>query len=74
MSKNIRKIPVNPALPLRRCWEMIGRVETVRQGAIAEEWLEANRVISVEERAELMAALTRQIREAFRREAEAWQG
>ena len=73
MSKSIRKIPVNPALPLRRCWEMINRVETVRQGAIAEEWLEANRVISTEERSELMIALPLRIREAFRREAEAWQ-
>ncbi len=73
MSKSIRKIPVNPALPLKRCWEMINRVETVRQGAIAEEWLEANRVISTEERSELMIALTLRIREAFRREAEAWQ-
>ncbi len=73
MDTGIRKIPVNPDLPLRRCWEMINRVETVRQGAIAEEWLEANRVISAEEHGELMIALTWRIREAFRREAEAGQ-
>ena len=73
MSTGIRKIPVNPSLSLTRCWEMVNRVETVRQGAIAEEWLEANRVISAEEHGELMIALTWQIRDAFRREAEAGQ-
>ena len=73
MSTGIRKIPVNPDLSLKRCWEMINRVETVRQGAIAEEWLEANRVISAGEHGELMIALTWRIRDAFRREAEAGQ-
>ena len=73
MNSTIRKIPVNPDLPLKRCREMINRVETVRQGAVAEEWLEANRVISAEEHSELMIALTWRIREAFRRETEAGQ-
>ena len=69
MSRTIREIPINPNLSAQRCREMIARVETVRQGAIAEAWLTANRTISREESAELMQALTLRIREAFRREA-----
>ena len=69
MSRTIREIPINPNLSAQRCREMISRVETVRQGAIAEAWLTANRTISWEESAELMQALTLRIREAFRREA-----
>ena len=69
MSQTIREIPINPNLSAQRCREMIARVQTVRQGAIAEAWLTANRTISQEESAELMQALTLRIREAFRREA-----
>ena len=69
MSRTIREIPINPNLSAQRCREMIARVETVRQGAIAEAWLEANRTISGAEFDEMMQALTLRIREAFRREA-----
>ena len=65
----IKDIPINPNLSAQRCREMIDRVKTVRQGAVAESWLMANRVISREEFDELAQALTQKIREAFRREA-----
>ena len=70
MNTRIKGIPVNPNLSLQRCWDMVNRVESVREGAIAEAWLEANTVISTDEYDELMRALTYQIREAYRREAE----
>ena len=70
MSRTIREIPINPNLSAQRCREMISRVETVRQGAIAEAWLTTNRTISGAEFDEMMEALTLRIREAFRREAE----
>ncbi len=73
MNPIIRNIPVNPDLPPDRLRELIRRVRTVRQGAVAEEWLMANRVIRPEEYAELTEALTLRIREAFRRETEAGQ-
>ena len=70
----IRNIPVNPDLSAARLRELVGRVETVRQGAVAEEWLMANRVIRPEEYDELARELTRKIREAFRRETEHYNG
>ncbi len=69
MSEAIKNIPINPNLSIKRCWDMVNRVETVRQGAVAEAWLAANKVISTEEFNELMMALTWQIRDAFRRES-----
>ncbi len=69
MNSTIREITINPNLSAQRCHEMIARVETVRQGAIAEAWLTANRTISAAELDEMMEALTLRIREAFRREA-----
>lgn len=66
---SIKNIPINPNLSAQRCREMIDRVETVRQGAVAETWLMANKVISREELNELAQTLTQKIREAFRREA-----
>ena len=70
MSEAIKNIPVNPNLSIRGCWEMINRVQTVQQGAVAEMWLTANRIITREEFRELQVALTWRIRDAFRREAE----
>lgn len=69
MDTTIRNIPINPTLSAARCREMVSRVRTVRQGATAEAWLEANRILSAKERDELMQALTLRIREAFHREA-----
>ncbi len=69
MGSAIKNIPINPNLSVQRCWDMVNRVETVRQGAVAEAWLQANRVISNEEYNELMMALTFLIREAYHREA-----
>ena len=69
MSEAIKNILINPNLSIKRCWDMVNRVETVRQGAVAEAWLAANKVISTEEFNELMMALTWQIRDAFRRES-----
>ncbi len=69
MSNTIRNIPINPRLSLQRCWDMVNRVETVRQGAVAEAWLTANEVITNEEYDELMRALTYLIREAYRIES-----
>ena len=70
MNPTIRKIPVNPYLAPERLRELIRRAGTVRQCAVAEEWLMANRVIRPEESAELAQELTRKIRDAFRRETE----
>ena len=64
-----KEIPINPNLSAQRCREMIARIQTVRQGAIAEAWLTANKVISKEDYDKLMRALTFRIRDAFRREA-----
>ena len=74
MTQSIRNIPINPALPAGRLRELIRRVETVRQGAIAEAWLTANTAIRSEEADELGQELTRKIREAFRREIEEYHG
>ena len=70
MRETIRKIPVNPNLAPERLRELIRRARTVRQCAIAEEWLMANRAIRPEESAELARELTQRIRDAFRREME----
>ena len=70
MNGTIRDIPINPNLSAQRCRELVSRVRTVRQGAIAEAWLCANKVISRDEFSELEKELNRLIREAFRRETE----
>ena len=74
MSSDIRNIPVNPDLSAQKCREMIGRIRTVRQGAVAEAWITANRVITREEREELMSLLGPAIRQAFQREIDDLKG
>ena len=74
MNDGIRNIPINRNLSPARCREMVGRVRTVRQGAVAEAWLEMNEIISAEERAGLEQELNARIREAFRREAAEYAG
>ena len=68
MGTTIRNIPINRNLPAERCREMVRRVRTVRQGAVAEAWLEANRTLSPEERRQMIDDLTIMIRKAFQRE------
>ena len=57
---------INTKLSLKRCWDMVNRIETVEQSQIAEEWLNANEIITVDEYDDLMRALTAQRREAYR--------
>lgn len=70
MQENIRNIPINPTLSAERCREMVSRVQTVRQGAIAETWLFANRIITRTQLIELEKELNQRIREAYQREIE----
>ena len=70
MNPTIRNIPINPNLAPERLRDLIRRARSVRQCAVAEEWLMANRAIRPEESAELARELTQRIRDAFRRETE----
>ena len=74
METGIRNIPINRSLSAERCREMVSRVRTVRQGAIAEAWLTENEVISQAEFDELERALNRRIREAVDRELAEYRG
>lgn len=60
---------INTKLSLKRCWDMVNRVQNFEQAAIAEQWLMANEVISNEEFDELMNALSFIYRELYSRRA-----
>ena len=66
MKATKKEVPINPNLSAKRCWDMVNRIETVKQSQIAEAWLNANVVISVEEYDDLMRALSYLRREAYR--------
>ena len=65
MKTTIKNLPINPNLSLKRCWDMVNRIETVEQSQIAEAWLNANKVIDNEEYNDLMMALSYLRREAY---------
>jgi len=61
----MKNIPINPNLPLQRCWDMVNRIDTVAQANVAEAWLRANNIIDNEQFDDLMMALCYQRREAY---------
>ena len=54
---------INKKLPAKRCWEMVNRVSSLEEAAIAEAWLAANEVITNAEYNDLMMALSYLTRE-----------
>ena len=66
----IKEMPINTNLPLKRCWDMVNRVDTPEKARIAEEWLKANEIITNAQYDELMMALTWLYRDMNRRERE----
>lgn len=69
--KTIKNIPINPRLSLKRCWDMVNSIktddpnETRRRCQIAEEWLTANEVISIDEYDALMMTVAYLHRESY---------
>lgn len=63
---------INRNLSLKGCWTMVNKIqlaatpEGIRERCrVAQEWLDANQVISIEEYDELMRALSYQFRESY---------
>ena len=61
----IKNIPINPNLPLKRCWDMVNRIDTFEKANIAEEWLTKNEVITIDEYDDLMRAVAYKVRELY---------
>lgn len=67
----IKNIPINPRLSLKRCWDMVNNIqtndaeETRRRCRVAEEWLTANEVISIDEYDALMMTVAYLHRESY---------
>lgn len=63
---------INRRLSLKRCWDMVNRIQKAntpqdirRRCQIAEEWLTANEVISIDEYDALMMAVAYIHRETY---------
>ena len=63
---------INRKLSLKGCWKMVNKIqlaatpEGIRARCrVAQEWLDANQIISTEEYDELMQAMSYQFRESF---------
>ena len=66
------KKAINTQLPLKRCWDMVNRIQLGRSAeevrercAIAEAWLNANEVITNDEYDALMMAVAYLNRESY---------
>ena len=62
----VKNIPINPNLSAKRCWVMVNRADTHEKIRIAEEWLTANKVITMDEYGDMMDALAFISRELYR--------
>lgn len=64
---------INKNLPLNRCWDMVNRIQCAstpkeirERCVIAEEWLTANEVITIDEYDSLMMAVAYIHRESYK--------
>ena len=61
-----RNIPVNRNLSVRGCWRMVNAVNSLEKVKVAQQWLDNNDVISIDEYDALMRSLSYISRELHR--------